>query len=710
MKLMKTHLLLLFLPLLILSRSGYTQTVTGTGPKTVTHAADSVQIRQLEAQAAALQHSNPAGAVAIGMQALELAEKTNDHTLIAGAHRTLRQLYSDNNNYSMAVHHGLKMLDEYILLGNQPMIAKSQYQLGASYYNQADFPNALTHYLESAKIYKTLKDTFQEGIVYNAIGNVYTELNDFKNSADFLNRSQQLARQTGDSVGIAILYTDMGILNSHQGKHDEAIALFKKGMNLMILLRDTGNLINSINNLGVTYKKAGRYEEALQSYQQAYHYLLSANPVDSFEIGKMRSNMGIVYAHLRKYEIAESYLQQSLNYAQMHHHLVLIRECYKELYELNKLKGDYRQALDYELLFREASDSLFSEQKSKQLNELQVKYEAEKKDLEILQLNQQNKIKESEVARQKILKNAFIAGFILILVMAVVLFNRYQVQQKTHRELELKNKALQRTMEELKSAQDQLIHSEKMASLGQLTAGIAHEIKNPLNFINNFADISCELLAELKEEQTEESKSAILSDLNQNIKKIGEHGKRADSIVKGMLSHSRVHDATKEPTDINKLCEDFFSLAYHSMRANYPEFNCEMKKFLAPSLPKIPVVQQDISRVLLNLVSNSFYAVNEKSKKFSHNGKSDYHPEVHIITEKKNDCVVIKTYDNGTGIPDEVKEKVFNPFFTTKPAGAGTGLGLSLSFDIIKAHGGSLALSTEPGAFTSFTISLPVNP
>jgi signal transduction histidine kinase len=235
-----------------------------------------------------------------------------------------------------------------------------------------------------------------------------------------------------------------------------------------------------------------------------------------------------------------------------------------------------------------------------------------------------------------------------------------------------------------------------MASLGQLTAGIAHEIKNPLNFVNNFAQLSSELIDDIAEEKDVEEKAAMMQDLKSNLDKINHHGKRADSIVQSMLQHSRGTAGEKQPTDINKLCEEFADLAYHGMRANVPSFNSAIVKNFDSSLPKVNVVQQEISRVVLNLLNNAFYAVKDKKD-----------AKVEVSTKKIGNNVQIKVRDNGTGMPENVKQKIFEPFYTTKPTGEGTGLGLSLSFDIIKAHGGEIKVESEAGKFTEFTITLP---
>jgi len=274
------------------------------------------------------------------------------------------------------------------------------------------------------------------------------------------------------------------------------------------------------------------------------------------------------------------------------------------------------------------------------------------------------------------------------------------------------NIALSKSLEDLKAAQAQLVQSEKMASLGELTAGIAHEIQNPLNFVNNFSEVSKELLEEMLEElqngDTEEVKT-IANDVIQNLEKILHHGKRADGIVKGMLQHSRKNSGEKETIDINTLVDEYLRLAYHGLRAKDKSFNANLETNYDDAIGKINLVPQDIGRVVLNLITNAFYACNEKKKELEKESAATtkFQPTVRVITKKENNRIDITVSDNGNGIPKQIIEKIFQPFFTTKPTGQGTGLGLSLSYDIVKAHGGELKVETIEGKATTFIISIP---
>ncbi|MBP6374425.1 MAG: two-component sensor histidine kinase [Flavobacterium sp.] len=273
-------------------------------------------------------------------------------------------------------------------------------------------------------------------------------------------------------------------------------------------------------------------------------------------------------------------------------------------------------------------------------------------------------------------------------------------------EIKVARKKAEEALSELQETQKQLIQSEKMASLGELTAGIAHEIQNPLNFINNFSEVSNELIDEMKEEFKKgavDEGFAIAEDIKQNLEKINHHGKRADGIVKGMLQHSRSSSGINEPTDINKLADEYLRLAYHGLRAKDKSFNATMLTEFDATLGTTNIIPQDIGRVILNLITNAFYATNEKAQQNS----EGYEPTVTVSTKKVGDKVEVSVKDNGNGIPQKVLDKIFQPFFTTKPTGQGTGLGLSLSYDIVKAHGGEIKTQTQENEGTTFTIVLP---
>ncbi len=309
--------------------------------------------------------------------------------------------------------------------------------------------------------------------------------------------------------------------------------------------------------------------------------------------------------------------------------------------------------------------------------------------------------------------------YALLLIGGVITIDRVQrkrvlsKERERSREKELAQaKEIEKAYENLKAAQDQLVQQEKLASLGQLTAGIAHEIKNPLNFVTNFSDVSIELVEEAREEVKKEQAEgycknrevlALLDDIEANLRKIHEHGSRADSIVKSMLLHSRGKSGEKIPTDLNKVLEEYLNLAFHGMRATNKSFNIDMQTDYDPNIPTMDLVAQDLSRAFLNIINNAMYAVHEYS-----NSQSDLKPVIRVSTKKQENNVEIRIKDNGPGIPYDIRERIFEPFFTTKPTGEGTGLGLSMTYDIIKLHQGTLEVDSKHGEYTEFIISLPI--
>jgi len=332
---------------------------------------------------------------------------------------------------------------------------------------------------------------------------------------------------------------------------------------------------------------------------------------------------------------------------------------------------------------------------------LRTDFEVSQKQLEVDLLNHQ---KQNQRWWLITIAGTLFSTFVLLFV----LYRNNKSKQKVNALLQKQKEKVETTLTKLKAAQSQLIQAEKMASLGELTAGIAHEIQNPLNFVNNFSEVSNELIDEMEEELVKGNISearTIASDIRQNLEKINHHGKRADAIVKGMLQHSRSSNGTKEPTNINALADEYLRLAYHGLRARDKSFNVSLKTDFDENVGKIDIIPQDIGRVILNLITNAFYAVAEKKQQIL----SGYDPTVTVSTHRSDGIVEIKVSDNGNGIPQKVLEKIYQPFFTTKPSGQGTGLGLSMSYEIVtKSHGGELKVDTKEGEGADFTIVLPV--
>ena len=353
-------------------------------------------------------------------------------------------------------------------------------------------------------------------------------------------------------------------------------------------------------------------------------------------------------------------------------------------------------------------DSVFNQDKERQVQGFKFNEMLRQQQLEQERKEAQQKYE----SRMKIY--SLLAGLAVLALIAFVLYRNNSQKQKTNillqqqkQEIDQQRSKAEKAFLELKAAQAQLVQQEKMASLGELTAGIAHEIQNPLNFVNNFSELNAELISEMQKEIARnnlEEVKIIAADIEENEKKIINHGKRADSIVKDMLQHSRLSKGEKQLTDINALADEYLRLAFHGMRAKDKGFNATMETHFDSSITKVDAVPQEIGRVLLNLFNNAFYAINEKKKLLN----GSYEPVVIVTTKQTKNKIDITVRDNGMGISEKVKDKIFQPFFTTKPTGEGTGLGLSLSYDIItKGHGGELRVNSEEGEFAEFIVSLP---
>jgi two-component system NtrC family sensor kinase len=444
--------------------------------------------------------------------------------------------------------------------------------------------------------------------------------------------------------------------------------------------------------LAHTYAKMGDSNLSLDFYKKAILQLLQTNNFK--DIADAYLGLARLYKEANKYDSSIFYAKKGLSIAQNASFKKWVFETSLILSRIYE-KQDKEEALRYFKLAMVAKDSMFNVQEI--TNNLSNRY------------NEQLRQKEVEAAKityeNKIRIYALVAALSFFLLLAIILYKNNKHKQKANALLTEQKEKVESTLSELKSTQQQLIQSEKMASLGELTAGIAHEIQNPLNFVNNFSDVNTELIEEADEEidkgNIEEVKS-ILSDIKDNSEKINHHGKRADAIVKGMLQHSRTSSGQKELTDINALADEYLRLSYHGLRAKDKGFNATIKTDYDESISSINIISQDIGRVLLNLYNNAFYAVTEKKKQQAEN----YEPTVLVSTKKVGDKISISVKDNGNGIPQKVIDKIFQPFFTTKPTGQGTGLGLSLSYDIIKAHGGEITVETRDGEGSEFIVQL----
>jgi two-component system NtrC family sensor kinase len=391
------------------------------------------------------------------------------------------------------------------------------------------------------------------------------------------------------------------------------------------------------------------------------------------------------------------YTQRALEIAAQTHSPNIEYWSARNLSEFYKTAGNKDSAYKYLELLLQAQQKISSDETSRQFENTDYTHQKQKAAIEAASNEFRNKVK----------TYLFLAGIGVMMLLAIIFWRNNKRKQREFKLLQQQKAKTDAALQELKSTQAQLIQSEKMASLGELTAGIAHEIQNPLNFVNNFSEVNQELINELVEEADKgniNEVKLIANDIKDNEEKINHHGKRADAIVKGMLQHSRQTSGIKEPTNINALADEYLRLSYHGLKAKDKSFNATLQTDFDESIGRINVVPQDIGRVLLNLFNNAFYAVNERAK-LTANG---YQPTAKVTTRKLSDKIEVRVEDNGNGIPSSIKEKIFQPFFTTKPTGQGTGLGLSLAYDIVKAHGGEIKVESKEEGGSVFIIRLPI--
>ncbi|MEO7046034.1 MAG: ATP-binding protein [Ferruginibacter sp.] len=471
--------------------------------------------------------------------------------------------------------------------------------------------------------------------------------------------------------------------------------------------------INNLQLISKTVGTLGEYYLAIKEYDSAITYVKEALPIAStasrLDLAYIYNDFSQIYQAQNKKDSAFYYAYKAADLSQQISIKNQLLRAYQYLSSMYKETGPIDSAYKYLELTVSTRNAIYSTDKTIQVQLISVREQNRQRELEQQKINFQNKIK----------IYGLIGGLLVFTFIAFILFRNNRKETNAKILLQKKNELIETTLTNLKSTQNQLIQSEKMASLGELTAGIAHEIQNPLNFVNNFSEVSNELIDEMNVEldkgDINEAK-AIAADVKQNLEKINHHGKRADAIVKGMLQHSQSSTGKKEPTDINALCDEYLRLSYHGLRAKDKSFNATMKTDFDNSIGNINIIPQDIGRVILNLINNAFYAVAEKKKEALQppKGGAEYLPTVTVSTKRSGSHLgaegfLISVTDNGNGIPQNIVDKIFQPFFTTKPTGQGTGLGLSLSYDIIKAHGGEIKVESKESEGTTFIIHLPLN-
>ncbi|MEO6286308.1 MAG: ATP-binding protein [Dyadobacter sp.] len=611
--------------------------------------------------------------------------------------------YMTKGDYANALNWYTKSYELAEKMGYKTAFPGIRNNIGLVYMSQGNYTVALNEFYAALKSANEINDQFVAASTLNNIAIIHFYQGKLREADSTYQKTLVIAKKMADTIGVILAYNNIAEINIEQ----HALPLALANLNLAYALavkKDNPEMLTVVSHsLGSTYfqldslNKAAVYFETASRIARKHHYSTSACKA-VIGLARVYERQGFLKKAL---EAGLDGLQQARNMG----HTQLLRDANEIVSVIYEKMGDGLNSLTYFKEFKIYSDSLRNVESERVANMYDAKLEFSKKEDALHQKNLQ---------QQWLIFAALAAVTLLGMILLFVIRNRkkldytYKQLQRKNLVIESQRKKAEETLDELKSTQVQLIQSEKMASLGELTAGIAHEIQNPLNFVTNFSETSIELLDEMKDELEKgnrEEAREIAAEVIANLEKINQHGKRADSIVKGMLQHSRASSGQKEATDINALVDEYIHLSYHSLRAKDKSFHATINRDFDPDLGPLMLVAQDIGRVILNLLNNAFYTTHQKQNQVT---GPEYEPTVSLSTKKTGNKLVITVADNGNGMPDDIRKKVFQPFFTTKPTGQGTGLGLSLSYDIItKGYGGTMEVQSQEGEGAVFTITLP---
>jgi signal transduction histidine kinase/Tfp pilus assembly protein PilF len=574
--------------------------------------------------------------------------------------------------------------------------------IGLVHFNLGNYTEALNAFFEAIKGADKVNNGFVKAAVLNNIASIYFEQDKLDEAEQTYLKALEIDSASGDVRRVVLSYSNLGEVKLKQKKPEEALKSLKTGYAIALGLESPELIEMTSRTLAGIYVALDSAERAEIFFRES----ISLSKQNSYGVPYVKSLTGLSDLLYKKGNPKEAigYAIEAKLQAEKMGQTILMRNANEVLSKIYEAEGNSAAALKTFKLFKQYNDSINDLRSQRVAATLEAEYKFSKKALQF----------EKESLRQWWLIFSAFAGLLTIgVILFIITRNRnrlnkaYHTLQEKKQEIEQKNVILEHTLGQLKETQLQLIHAEKMASLGELTAGIAHEIQNPLNFVNNFSELNTEIIDEIEAEAEKGNLielKELLHDLKSNEQKINQHGKRADAIVKGMLAHSRTGVGAKKATDLNALAKEYLRLAYQGHKTRDPGFESDYHFRPAADLPLIEMIPQEIGRVLFNLMQNAFYAVMEHGKQ----GNPDYKPNVDVSLKREGDLVKVYIRDNGTGIPEANRSKIFQPFFTTRPTGQGTGLGLSLSYDVIKAHGGEILVESKEGEGSVFIISLPV--
>lgn len=645
--------------------------------------------------------------VADSLERIYLQNNIKDDTRL----ELLKELsFNEIRNLEKALHYANELIALAEQKGDKNFAQEAYFIAGTKEMLLTNIKNALSAFIKSAELAKELNSVSKEGECYIAIADIYSTANSHNTATIYYAKAIQILHASGDSISLASALLNAGDEYLKVKKYDTALLYAKNAKVIFDTLKYQTGTGYSLGNIGMVYASTGKNSlaekylrdavsilEANEDYNASCDYLLSMADV-YLNRGDETAALNLA---LRSLDLARQYkLNQQIINANLK-----VSDIYSQI-------GNTKDALKFYKAHIAGRDSVNNLQTIQHMADLRTDYEVSQKQIEVDLLNQQKR-------NQRSIMISLIIMLIMAVIIAAILFMYNRQKRKAYEVLDLQRQATEeqkskteQTLLELRTLQKQMIHSAKMASLGEVITGIAHEIQNPINFVNNFSELNIEMLDEMKESFQDKLEASdklaseeLMNSIAENLKKINDHGKRADAIVKGMLQHSRASTGEKKLTNINTLVDDSLRLSYHGIKAKNKGLNIDVKTDFDTNAGEVAVVPQDLSRVLINLCNNAFYAVNQKRQ----TAGFGYAPAVLVTTKRSGNRMKISVRDNGNGIPKKILDKIFQPFFTTKPPGQGTGLGLSLCYDIAKFHDGELKVETEEGVFCEFSIELPVD-
>ena len=675
---------------------------------------DTTRVRRLQALSAELMMVDLPRSVAALQQALALSRQVHDPVGEGRALIRLGTLSRLQANYPAARRYTRQALAFFSRRADLRGLSTAYLQLSLIENGQGNPADALRAALQGVPFAEQAGDRVNLTRLQMMLGSVYVQLGNFDEALPMLRTTLKNAEELSDKPVVAAVLSLLGNAHQAERKWPEALAYYRRAMRQNRQLGDERSLTIDQISLAELYAAQGNFGQSLNFARRARAQAKASH--DSFNLPSAELAMARAYLATQRPDSALALARHGYALARVQRKKENLRDATELLAQAYAQGGQYAEAYRFQRLWVAYKDSLSGEKTQSKTSALRYGFELDKKQTQIALLTKTRQLQAQKAARQHQEVYGLLLGLLGTALLAVLLGRNIYLKQRANLTLNIKNEHIAQQRDdlncallELKATQTQLVQSEKMVALAALTAGVAHEIQNPLNFVNNFSEVSMELVAELEEEERKPTRDlaleiGLLGDLKQNLRKIHQHGSRAGDIVKGMLEHSLADTGQRQPVDLNALVRDYLRLAYHDHQDKHLDFVVRRTLDLNPNLGPLHMVPQEIGRVLLNLFANAFYAVQRKADLLG----PAYTPELQVCTRRLGTHIELRVRDNGTGIAPAIAGKIFEPFFTTKPPGEGIGLGLWFSYDIItKGYGGKLTVRTKEGEYTEFVVTLP---